>query len=68
MRTNRPHRPGGQTPPKWGRRTIQVPINFDRDMAAYLHARAKREGTSFAEQVRCHVEWGQEAVEMEAAE
>jgi len=38
-------------------------IHFPGDMAAYLHRRAIEEHTSFAEQVRLHVEWGMESVE-----
>lgn len=49
-------------------RSIKITLNIAPKMAAYLRARAMREGTTFSEQVRCHVEWGQEAVEMEAAE
>lgn len=39
----------------------RIVVSFDTDTFDELHRRARRDGTSFAEQVRQLVEWGLEA-------
>lgn len=41
---------------------IKVGCQFDPQTFAYLRSRALRDHTSFAEQVRLHVEWGRESL------
>jgi hypothetical protein len=56
------HLARGATDPRRlsGQRLLQACIGFPDEMFAAIRARAERDGTSFAEQVRTFCEWGLE--------
>lgn len=44
---------------------VAIGVNLPKEMFDFLNAKAKRFGTSFAEQVRIYLQWGVDSTEEE---